>query len=197
MRVRILVMLAAAMATGPAWSQTVVSHGTGLAHDCYMLAKTGRDPRGGVDACDQALKVEVLIRKDRAATYDNRGVMLDVMGRADSAESDFARAIALEPSLGDPYVNLGSMLIKKRQAGEALDSINKGLSLGMSFPYVGYYDRALAEEMLGRYSEAYYDYKKVLELEPHYAPAEQRLKDFIVTTKPAAGGARQNPQNPS
>src|ERR1700744_2393260 len=179
MRVCVVVLLAAALAT-PAAAQTVVSHGFGLAHDCFIDAKIGRNPRDGVAACTLAFKQEVMTQKDLAATHDNRGVMLDQMGQTDKAESDFNQAIALQPDLGDPYVNLGSMLIKKRQLPEALDSINKGLDLGMSYPYVGYYDRALAEELLGHFKEAYYDYKKVLELEPHYIQAEDRLKDFTV-----------------
>ena len=67
---------------------------------------------------------------------------------------------------------------------EALARINKGMELGASFPHIGYYDRALALELLGRYKEAYYDYKKVLELEPRFAMAEERLKDFVVTRVP-------------
>jgi tetratricopeptide (TPR) repeat protein len=77
------------------------------------------------------------------------------------------------------------MMIKKRQYVEALDHINKGLELGMGFPHIGYYDRAVAEQMMGRYKEAYYDYKKVLELEPDYTQASERLKDFTVTRVPA------------
>jgi len=185
MKVRIALILAAAL-TAPASAQTVVSHGAGLSHDCYMMARTGRSPRDGVETCSQTLKEEALTAKDKAATYDNRGVMLDALGRTDEAADDFQRAIVLDPSLGDPHVNMGSILIKRRQYADALDSINEGLALGMSFPHVGYYDRAIAEEMLGRFKEAYYDYKKVLELQPGYAGAEERLKDFIVTTKPAA-----------
>lgn len=185
MKVRIFLMLAAVMAAAPAWGQSVVSHGVGLAHDCFIYAKIGRDSRDGIDTCNRALQEEPLSRKDKAATYDNRGVMLDLRGRTDDAEADFRQAIALKPDLGDAYVNLGSMLIKKRQLPEALDNINKGIALGMAFPHIGYYDRALAEELSGRYLEAYHDYQKVLELEPNYAPAVERLKDFTVIRKPA------------
>ena len=171
----------------PAQSQTIVSRGVGLAHDCYIYALIGRDPRGGVDVCNESLKVELLGRKDRAATRDNRGVMLDLLGRADEAEADFTAAIALDPSLGDPFVNLGSMQIKKRQYDQALDNINKGLALGMGFPHIGYYDRAVAEELSGRYREAYYDYKKALELKPDFDKAAERLKDFTVIRKPVPG----------
>jgi len=77
------------------------------------------------------------------------------------------------------------MLIKQGQHQAALDQINTGINLGMSLPHIGYYDRAVAEQMLGRYKEAYYDYKKVLELEPNFIMASERLKDFVVTRVPA------------
>ncbi|HVZ28295.1 MAG TPA: hypothetical protein VG798_06525 [Rhizomicrobium sp.] len=190
MKVRILLILAAlaapAFAPVPAWGQSIVTRGVGLAHDCYIYAKIGRDPRDGVETCDRSLLEEALTRKDKAATYDNRGVMLDLLGRTEAAEADFDQAIALNPELGDAYINRGSMLIKRRRLDEALDNINKGLTLGSAFPHIGYYDRALAEELLGRYLEAYHDYKKVLELQPDYAPAVERLKDFTVVRKPAA-----------
>jgi tetratricopeptide (TPR) repeat protein len=172
------------LAFGSADAQTIVSMGKGYAHDCYVYAKAGTDPADGVSACNLALKEDVLTPRDRAATFDNRGVMLDALGKTDQAMDDFHAAIALNDMLGDPHVNLGSMLIKQRHYAEALDEINKGLGLGMSFAHIGYYDRAIAEEMTGQYKEAYYDYKKVLEIQPGYAPATERLKDFIVTTKP-------------
>ena len=39
----------------------------------------------------------------------------------------------------------------------------------------------LALELPGRYKEAYYDYKRALEIEPNFGLASERLKDFIVT----------------
>jgi tetratricopeptide (TPR) repeat protein len=176
--------LSVLLASGPAGAQTIVTLGKGYAHDCFTYAKAATDPFDGVDLCDQALKDEVLTAKDRAATYDNRGVMLDELGRTEKAADDFHMASTLNETLGDPHVNLGSMLIKERRYADALTEINRGLELGMSFPHIGYYDRALAEEMTGSYKEAYYDFKKVLEIEPNYAPATERLKDFIVTTVP-------------
>lgn len=185
MKVRILLLGLGLVTATTAMAQTVVTNNVGLAHDCFIYAKVGKDIRSGVDVCNEAIKREALSRKDLAATYDNRGVMLDVLGHTDSAASDFNMAISLDPTLGDPHVNLGSMLIKKRQYDEALVHINKGLDLGMGFPHIGYYDRAVAEEMMGRYKDAYYDYKKVLEIEPNYTQAAERLKDFTVVKAPA------------
>jgi tetratricopeptide (TPR) repeat protein len=168
-----------------AQAQTVITLGSGRAHDCFVYAKSGLQLREGVAVCNTALNYDILNRKDRAGTYDNRGVVLDMLGRTEEAASDFNMAITLDPALGDPYVNLGAMLIKKGQHEEALAQINKGIDLGVAFAHIGYYDRAVAEQMLGRYKEAYYDYKKVLELEPNFKMASERLKDFTVTRTPA------------
>ena len=112
----------------------------------------------------------------------------------------FNAAIAMDPSLGDPYVNLGAMLIKKGQHEDALVQINKGIDLGMAFPHIGYYDRAVAEQMLGRFKEAYYDYKKVLELEPNNqealvmrvgARSEKYMQAIAQSTNPPAAAGRR------
>jgi tetratricopeptide (TPR) repeat protein len=180
-----LALLAAGLLVPKAQAQTVISVGTGQAHQCFIYAKSGTNLLQGVVTCTGALDRDVLSKKDRAGTFDNRGVVLDLLGRTQQAADDFNMAITLDPTLGDPYVNLGAMLIKKAQYEEALVQINKGIDMGMAFPHIGYYDRAVAEQMLGRYKEAYYDYKKVLELEPNFAMASERLKDFTVTRVPA------------
>jgi tetratricopeptide (TPR) repeat protein len=183
----VLALLAASLfaAVPKAQAQVVITVGSGQAHQCFLYAKSGTNLLQGVQTCNGALDHDVLSKKDRAGTYDNRGVMLDALGHTQKAADDFNTSIELDPTLGDPYVNLGAMLIKKGQHEEALVQINKGLDLGMAFPHIGYYDRAVAEQMLGRFKEAYYDYKKTLELEPNFAMASERLKDFTVIRVPA------------
>ena len=180
-----LLLAAGLLTTSSVQAQTVISVGNGRAHDCFLRAKSGYEPRDSVEICSDALRLEQLSKKDRAGTLDNRGVILDLLGRSDEAAQDFHAAIALEPGLGDAYVNLGSVLIKQGQHQAALEQINTGINLGMSFPHIGYYDRAVAEQLMGRYKEAYYDYKKVLELEPNFVMASERLKDFTVVRVPA------------
>jgi tetratricopeptide (TPR) repeat protein len=167
-----------------AQAQIIVSMSSGRAHDCFVYAKAGVKVREGVQICDAALRSDPLNARDKAATYGNRGVLLNLADEPDKAEADFKAAIRIDPTLGDPYVNLGSMLIRKKQFHTAIEQINKGLELGMSFPHIGYYDRALAYDYLGRFREAYYDYKKVLEYEPGFTLASERLKDFTVTRTP-------------
>lgn len=184
-RMFLALMAASLLAPIQAKAQVVISVGTGQAHQCFLYAKSGTNLLQGALTCTGALEHDVLSKKDRAGTHDNRGVVLDLLGHTDKAAEDFNTAISLDPTLGDPYVNLGAMLIKKGQYEQALVQINKGIDLGMGFPHIGYYDRAVAQQMLGRYKEAYYDYKKVLELEPNFAMASERLKDFTVTRVPA------------
>ena len=182
-----LALMAASLLTAvpKAQAQVVISVGTGQAHQCFLYAKSGTNLLQGTLTCTGALEHDMLSKKDRAGTYDNRGVINDLLGRTEKAAADFNMAIQLDPTLGDPYVNLGAMMIKKGQYEESLVQINKGLDLGMAFPHIGYYDRAVAQQMLGRYKEAYYDYKKVLEIEPNFKMASERLKDFTVTRTPA------------
>ena len=167
-----------------AQAQVIVTLGSGRAHDCFVHAKTGDQPRQGLAVCNVALAYDALDRKNRAGTYDKRGVVLNMLGRTEEARADFNKAIELDPNLGDAYVNLGAMLIKQGRHEEALGQINKGIDLGMAFVHIGYYNRAVAEQILGRYKEAYYDYKKVLEIEPNFKLASERLKDFTVTRTP-------------
>ena len=174
---------------GAAKAQVVTSEGSGLGYDCFVHAKLAIELNEGLQVCGLALDQGMMVLRDTAATYDNRGVILVRLGRNDEAQSDFSRAIALRPELGDPYVNLGSILIRKHEYDQAISQINLGLDRGISYPQVGYYDRALAQELAGRYKEAYYDYKKALELEPDFTLASDRLKYFVVTTTPAPKAA--------
>jgi len=175
------------LACAGAQAQVVVSEGDGAGRDCYMHARFGSEPAKGLKVCALALDQGQSV-SDRAATFDNRGIILNRQGRFDDAASDFSRAIALQPGLGDAYINLGSVLIRRKSYEEALVQIDKGMALGASFPHFGYYDRGLALELLGRYKEAYYDYKKALGLEPGFTLASERLKDFTVTPAPARSG---------
>src|SRR5262245_14988080 len=104
MKVRTLLLAPVLAASGlivllaaPAPAQTVVTIGTGQAHECFLYAKAGIQLRAGVAVCTQALARDVLTKKDRAGTYDNRGVMLDMLGETERAAADFHMAIDLYP----------------------------------------------------------------------------------------------------
>jgi tetratricopeptide (TPR) repeat protein len=158
--------------------------GTGMAHDCFISAKSGVNPRSGLAICNSALDEESLSAENEAATYINRGVIEAALGQNENAMADYNHGIAMEPNLGDAYVDRGSGEIFMKNYDDAMTDINKGIGLGMSYPEIGYYDRGIAEELMGKYKEAYYDLKHALELEPNFTKAADELKYFKVVTVP-------------
>jgi len=179
--IAILVLLAF---SGVGKAQTSVSASSGgLAHDCFIAAlrstQTGASVKDGVTGCSAAL-AGPLTAEARAATYDNCGILYDADKNYSSAWSDFNTAIRINPALGDPYLNRGVALIRLHRAEEALADIKKGMSLGASLPQIGYYDLAVAEENLGQFTQAYYNYKLSEAADPMYAPTQRALKNFAV-----------------
>ena len=163
----------------------VMVMGNSLAHDCFEMAKAGVNNEISIATCDSALLNAPLDPHDRAGTYVNRGVIEIAMKRAAAAMEDYNQAIKIKPDLADAYVDRAAAFILERRFDEALADVNHGLELGPTYPFAGYYNRAVAEQLQGKLKEAYFDYKKTLELAPKFAPAEERLQDFTVTTVPA------------
>jgi tetratricopeptide (TPR) repeat protein len=177
---------AALFASAMPANAVVMVIGNQLAHDCYLIAKAGVDLPNGIATCSSALENEALSPHDRAGTYVNRGAIKIALGRVDDAMTDYNTGIAIMPSLADAYVDRAGGYIMQRKFDEAMADVNHGIELGPSLPFVGYYNRAVAEQLTGKITEAYYDYQKTLQLEPSFTPAAERLKDFVVTKVPPA-----------
>jgi tetratricopeptide (TPR) repeat protein len=160
--------------------------GAGMAHDCFIAAKAGSDPRGGITICNMALEEEALDVHSRAGTYVNRAVMKMALGRVNEAMSDYNSGLTLYPDLGDGYVDRGAALITLKRYDEALADIDKGIALGQSYEHIGYYNRGVAEFYLGQVTESYHDFKRALEIAPDFALASDQLKNFVVTRKPVS-----------
>jgi tetratricopeptide (TPR) repeat protein len=178
-------------AAGSAQAAVIVL-GSPKSQECFMAAKAvaqlgNRDIDSGLAVCDQALSEGGLDAHDSAGTHINRGVLYATKGSHDLAMADYQEGIRLAPNLGDAYVDRGAALIFLKRYDEAMADINKGIDLGLSYPYTGYYNRAVAEFFKGQYKESYFDYKRVLEIAPDFKPAQDQLKNFIVTTVPAKG----------
>ena len=162
--------------------------GSGLAHDCFVMAKAGANPRATIATCTMALEEAALDAQARAGTHVNRGVMEVALGRLDNAMADYDQALSINPGLGDGYVDRGAALIALKRYDEAMADINKGISLGQTDEQIGYYNRGVAEFFLGRASESYHDFKKALEIAPEFTLAREQLKNFVVTRVPAGQG---------
>lgn len=155
--------------------------GAGMAHDCFIAAKSGVNLRAGIAVCNMALAEEMLSARARAGTYINRAVMKSALGQIDEAMADYNSGLSLDDELGDGYVDRGAALITLKRYDEAIADINRGIALGQSYEHVGYYNRGVAEFFLGRVTQSYYDFKKASEIAPDFRPASEQLKNFVVT----------------
>jgi tetratricopeptide (TPR) repeat protein len=163
----------------PAKAVTLVVGG-GAGAQCYSTAEFG-DPFEAFDICSKALSNQEMSVRDRAATYINRSVIRLRVHDYNGAMADCDLAITRYPSLGEAYVNRGAALINLNMPKEALDTLNKGIQIGLDKVHLAYYNRGLAKERLNDTRGAYDDYKKALELDPTFTLAAEELKRFTVT----------------
>jgi tetratricopeptide (TPR) repeat protein len=174
-----LAALAAALLAGGTAQATVSVIGDGPARVCFQLATYSTADASALKVCKDALESD-LSKRDRAATLINRGVIEMELDLMQAAQDDFNKGIAMMPEMGEGYLNRGAAFIGQKRFSEALEDINKGLTLGVSRPEIGYYDRAIANEALGNVKAAYDDYRQALTIQPGFIRASEQLKRFKV-----------------
>lgn len=175
-------ILGAVLAAPAQAAVTVI--GGGLARDCYIAVEAGVITASkALSICDLALEQETLSRKDRSATFVNRGILHMRMGKHARAIMDFDTSIRNMPALFEAHVNRGAALYALDRFEEALAAFNLGVrSEDMNARVTAYYDRGLVYERLGDVTSAYYDYKTALELQPDFVLAAKQLARFQVKT---------------
>lgn len=172
-----------ALALSSATANAAVSvFGGGYAADCYKAAETSNLPAGkAIEVCNLAIEQENLSRKNRAATYVNRGIIYMREGQNERALADYDSGLRLLPDLYEAHVNRGAALHAMQRFQEALDSLNIGVkSQDPNALAVGYYNRGLVNERLGDVTNAYLDFKKALETRPEFGLAARQLERFTV-----------------
>lgn len=176
----------AAFNAAPASAAVSVLNGS-LANSCYQAAEFGGPSSEGIRLCTLALDETALLPRDRAATLINLGIVRSRSDDPEGALDSYNRGLALDPSLGEGYVDRGATEIVLKDYKAAVADITKGLSLNANKPEIAYYDRAIANEALGNIRDAYIDYKKAVELSPDFALATEQLSRFKVVRKPVNG----------
>jgi tetratricopeptide (TPR) repeat protein len=171
--------LAALIWPGPARAATTVL-GNGLAHICSESAKAGSDDPRAVDVCTMAIESESLTRHDLAGTYVNRGVIKMRRKAYRDARGDFNVAVKLAPTMGEALINRGGAFVGERQYAQALEDIDRGLTLNPEEPEKAYYNRGLAHEGLDDITSAYFDYQRAVALKPDWDPPQHELLRFSV-----------------
>jgi tetratricopeptide (TPR) repeat protein len=138
----------------------------------------------GLKACDRAIANEDSDTYLRAALLVNRSDIRLRMQDYKDAVRDADASIALEPDLATAYLNRGAGLIGLKQYRDALSSLEKAIALSNGEKLqVAFFNRGLARDYLGDLQGAYFDYKKAIDLDPAFQPAQDQLTRFSVTVK--------------
>jgi Tfp pilus assembly protein PilF len=182
-RLGISICIAVAASQVAAFAQGAVTViGGGLAQACYEAAESGRvAPQQAIDTCDLAITSENLRRRDKAATYTNRGILHMRNGNNTRAMWDYERSISMMPDLKEAKVNLGAALYNLRRYPEALVALNEGVgTLDMEARAIGFYNRGLTHEKLGDLQAAYEDFRQALSMRPDFKLAADQIGRFTV-----------------
>ena len=158
------------------------------AANCSRAALAQRADDASLQFCNQAIDQDDLTKDDLIRTYVNRGAVL--MNRHDyvAAQADLERAIKLDPTVGDAWMDRGAIEIIEHRYAEGIADTTKGLALGVSEPAKAYYNRAVAYEGVDDEKSAYLDYQQALVLKPDWEAPKRELLRFTVTQRSAVPG---------
>jgi tetratricopeptide (TPR) repeat protein len=148
---------------------------------CFRAADSEMRRPDAVDSCTAALRSSDLTRYDQMATLVNRGIVRFRLEDFGGAIGDFDAAMQIEPNQPDAMINRGiTMLAAGQDIDSSLRYIDGGLAQHPQRPWVGYYGRAVANELAGRDAAAYRDYRRAQELQPRWDLPRQALARFTV-----------------
>ncbi|MFT3724711.1 MAG: tetratricopeptide repeat protein [Hyphomonadaceae bacterium] len=176
----LIAMLAAPLTAHAQGAVTVI--GGGMAKECYEAVEFSRvQAAKALEVCDQALDLERLSPRDKAATYTNRGILYMRAGNNTRALWDYQRSLEVMPRLQEAKVNLGAALYNLKRYPEALVALNEGVGTdSIDAKAIGYYNRGLTHEKLGDIQSAYEDFRRALQTNPELKQAADQMARFTV-----------------
>lgn len=170
----------AASTTNPYSSGALVtSLGNSNARMCYEAAADRVSNVQTLDFCNYAFN-EGLDADDVVATHVNRGILHMIAARYSEAEADFDRAIALDASQPEAYLNKGISRYQQGDSAGAVGLIDRSLSLRTRRPAVAYFARGIAREDSGDIRGAYADLTHARALAPGWSEPQKELARYQV-----------------
>ena len=139
---------------------------------------------------------------NRAASYNNRGVLHFEAANYDDALADFTEAVHLDDTLTFAHINRGNIFNLREQWPQAISAFDRAIELGIQ-PKSGsagettessasrqasevrelaraHFNRGIAHENLEQLREAYLDYLRASELAPEWEEPRLELERFEV-----------------
>lgn len=185
----------------------------GYAEQCSMAA---RNPQGAsgviitgsrvsispIRLCTLAIQQGGGEAANRAASYNNRGVLHFAAANFDDAMADFTEAVHLKDTLTFAHINRGNIFNLREQWAQAISAFDRAIELGIQ-PRSGsvgettessaspqasevrelaraHFNRGIAHENLEQLREAYLDYLRASELAPEWEEPRRELERFEV-----------------
>lgn len=166
MRTILLTATAALLCSATPAAASVITLGTRLAESCYQAAEASRPSDSAITLCDQALENEPLSGPDRVGTHVNRGILRMLSDDMLQANRDFDKAISLDPSEPEAWLNKAVAALKVGSSASALQFAERAMALKTRKPELALYVRAMANEDRGNVRAAYDDLRRAAALAP-------------------------------
>lgn len=162
-------------------SAAVTVIGNTTARACYELALDGRSGPGDIAVCTEAIEDRNISGRNRVASYVNRGILYVRNGDFAQAIADYDRALALDATEPEAYLNKGLALLHQRAAlAEVVTLMTAAIDNGTREPALAYYGRGVAHEMNGDIPAAYFDLQRASNIDPEWDLPARDLTRFRV-----------------
>jgi len=129
----------------------------------------------GLNYCNRAIAQGDLTKRDLAATYSNRGIILANSGAYERAIRDHDKAISLKPDLAQAYINRGNVYHHIGQYQEALEDYQRAIELANGPRHIPFYNRGLTLLKINRQAEAISAFESALGFAPDSANIKEKL----------------------
>jgi tetratricopeptide (TPR) repeat protein len=120
--------------------------------------------------------------KPTAEAYTFLGWAFSMTGKTMSAIRYCKKAISVDPTLGNPYNDIGVYLIELEQFREAIPWLEKAkLAQRYECVFFAYFNLGRAYEITGHIEKARLEYEEALNVNPDYHSAIEALKRIKVS----------------
>lgn len=141
------------------------------AYECQM--------RGELDQAVELYRASIALYPT-AEAYTFLGWTFSALGRLCDAIDECKRAIETDPTLGNPYNDIGAYLLELGRPGESIPWLRQALEAPRyDARHFAHTNLGRAHEKLGSWDKARDAYSSALELEPGYLPARRALTRII------------------
>jgi len=118
-------------------------------------------------ALGNKIENEVIVHLFRGTDFSNKG-------KLDEAVAEFKKAVSINPSLIEAYLNLGIVYVRKGMLDEAIAEWKKAVAINPNLTDA-HLNLGVAYHSKGMVDDAITEYKKALSINPNFAEANYNL----------------------